>query len=182
METCILVGNSSSINGQNLGSYINNFDNVIRFNRFRIKGYEKDLGLKCTHWVLNYKLVTDKRNYLVKNLDKVRKNTYGLKQSLVLTIHKDIKNKIDDIRKKIDIDLVYQKFDNEFNYKPTTGYLAIKYLLQFFPQLVLIGFDFGKSNHYWGNNGISDVPGKHEWGKEKKYIDSLVRQNKIKII
>ena len=182
MYTCILVGNSSNILNKNLGSYIDGFDNVVRFDRFKIKGYETDLGRKCTYWVLNYKLTTDNRNYIVKNLDKVRKDTYGLKQALILTTQEDKKNIIEKIKKKVDVDIVYQQLKKKFKHKPTTGYLTINYLLQFFPQLVLIGFDFGKSNHYWGNHGISDVPGKHEWGKEKKYIDSLVRQNKIKII
>ena len=69
MNKCILVGNSSDALNKGLGSYIDSFENVIRFNRYKIKEYEVDLGTKCTHWVLNYKLTTDNRNYLVKNLE-----------------------------------------------------------------------------------------------------------------
>ena len=84
MKECILVGNSSNILDRGLGSHIDSFENVVRFNRFRIKNFEKDLGKKCTHWVLNYKLTTDSRNYLVKNLEKVTSNTTDLKQALIL--------------------------------------------------------------------------------------------------
>ena len=82
---CIIVGNASNILNRELGSYIDSFKNVIRFNRFRIKDFEKDLGKKCTHWVLNYKLTTDSRNYLIKNLEKVTSTTTDLKQALILT-------------------------------------------------------------------------------------------------
>ena len=170
MNKCILVGNASNVLGKKLGSYIDSFENVVRFNRFRIKNFEKDLGKKCTHWVLNYKLTTDSRNYLVKNLEKVTSNTTDLKQALILTTAKD-DGKLDNIRKQVDIEVIYKQYPVPFNYKPTTGFLAIKYFLEQFPKLTLAGFDFGKSNHYWGNKGIADVPqSKHEWGKEKKYI------------
>lgn len=181
MNKCILVGNSSSALNKKLGLYIDSFENVIRFNRFRIKGYETDLGVKCTHWVLNHKLTTDNRNYLVKNLSKIKSETTDLKQALVLTTAED-KGQINKIKKQIDIDIIYKRFEPSFNSKPTTGFLAIKYLLNLFPHLTLVGFDFGKSNHYWGNHNASDIPGKHKWDKEKKYIDTLVEQNKIKII
>ena len=181
MNKCILVGNASNVLGKKLGSYIDSFENVVRFNRFRIKNFEKDLGKKCTHWVLNYKLTTDSRNYLVKNLEKVTSNTTDLKQALILTTAKD-DGKLDNIRKQVDIEVIYKQYPVPFNYKPTTGFLTIKYLLDIFPQLNLVGFDFGKSHHYWGNHGISDVPGKHEWDKEKNYINKLINQNRIKVI
>jgi len=181
MKKCILVGNSSDLLSKKLGTYIDNFENVIRFNRFKINGYEEDLGIKCTHWILNYALTTDGRNYLVNNLQKVKDKTSGLKQALVLTTAKD-KGKIESIKKKVDINVIYKNFKIPFERKPTTGFLAINYFLEQFSQLTLVGFDFGKSVHYWGNHSISDIPGKHEWNKEKNYINSLVEENKIKII
>lgn len=181
MSKCILVGNSSNILNKKLGSYIDNFENVARFNRFRIKDFEEDLGTKCTHWVLNYKLTTDNRNYLVKNLPSIKSNTTNLKQALILTTAGD-KGQINKIKKQTDIQVVYKRFKPPFGSKPTTGFLAIKYFLEHFSKLTLIGFDFGKSNHYWGNHTISDMPGKHEWDKEKYYIDDLINQGKIEII
>lgn len=181
MGKCIIVGNSSSALNKKLGSYIDSFENVARFNRFKVNGYEEDLGTKCTHWVLNYKLTTDHRNYLVKNLSKIKLKTKGLKQALILTTAED-KGQINKIKEQIDIEVIYKKFEPFFNTKPTTGLLTINYFLGYFSKLTLVGFDFGKSNHYWGNHSISDVPGKHEWDKEKHYIDTLVKQGKIEII
>jgi len=181
MNKCILVGNSSSALNKGLGSHINSFENVIRFNRFKIKEYEVDLGTKCTHWVLNYKLTTDNRNYLVKNLSQIKSESTGLKQALILTTAKD-KGQINKVKKQVDVEVIYKRFEPPFGSKPTTGFLTIKYFLDIFPHLTLVRFDFGKSNHYWGNHGIADTPGKHEWGKEKSYIDNLIEQDKIVII
>ena len=181
MSKCILVGNSSDALDKKLGSYIDSFENVIRFNRFRIIEHEKDLGIKCTHWVLYYPLATDNRNYLVKNISKVKSETKGLKQALILTTAKD-KGQINKIKEQVDIEVTYKRFEPPFGSKPTTGFLAIKYLLNHFTKLTLVGFDFGKSNHYWGNHNASDIPGKHEWDKEKHHIDSLAKQGKIEII
>ena len=44
----ILIGNGKSILGRSLGSKIDDFDNVIRLNNFKIKGFEDDLGKKTT--------------------------------------------------------------------------------------------------------------------------------------
>tara|TARA_R110001592_G_scaffold18354_1_gene76298 strand:- start:1870 stop:2415 length:546 start_codon:yes stop_codon:yes gene_type:complete len=181
MNKCILVGNSSSALNKELGLHIDSFENVIRFNRFRIKEYETDLGVKCTHWVLNYKLATDNRNYLINNLLKVKSETTDLKQALVLTTSDD-KGLLNKIKKQADIDIIYERFEPPFNSKPTTGLLAIKYFLNYFFKITLVGFDFGKSNHYWGNHNLSDVPGNHEWDKEKHHIYNLSKQGKIEII
>ena len=181
MGKCIIVGNSSSALDKKLGSYIDSFENVVRFNRFKINNYKEDLGTKCTHWVLNYKLTTDHRNYLVKNLSKIKSETKGLKQALILTTEKD-RGQINKIKKQLNIEVIYKKFKPFYNTKPTTGFLTINYFLGYFPKLTLVGFDFGKSNHYWGNHSISDTPGKHDWGKEKTHIDNLVKQGKINIV
>lgn len=51
-----LVGNASSLIGKNLGSLIDSYDIVLRFNFSGIpknlKGFEEDLGTKITHWVM----------------------------------------------------------------------------------------------------------------------------------
>tara|TARA_Y100000034_G_C6905697_1_gene420166 strand:+ start:1901 stop:2488 length:588 start_codon:yes stop_codon:yes gene_type:complete len=47
-----LVGNATSLKGLGLGQKIDSYDFVIRCNCFKIKGYEKDVGTKTTHWLL----------------------------------------------------------------------------------------------------------------------------------
>ena len=50
----LIVGNSSIDKSKEVGSMIDQeFDIVIRMNRYRIEGYEEYLGTKTNTWVLN---------------------------------------------------------------------------------------------------------------------------------
>ena len=49
----VVVGNGPSLIGKGLGPTIDSFPNVIRINKFRTKGYEKDVGSKTTGWHIN---------------------------------------------------------------------------------------------------------------------------------
>lgn len=46
-----IVGNSAKILGQGMGRVIDSFDNVCRLNDWVVRGYQKDVGSKLTHWV-----------------------------------------------------------------------------------------------------------------------------------
>ena len=189
---CIIIGNASNILGKGLGNHIDSFENVVRFNRFQTEEFQKDLGSRCTHWINGYNLATDNmavnNGYFKKNFNKIKLRHPELNQVIVLnstaTKNKNIK-KINDLKKIINVELVYKEYDAFFKVKPTSGFMAIKYFLKQFEHISLGGFDFGKSHHYWGNHSVADIPapeGNHAWKKEKNHINDLVKQNKIKII
>jgi hypothetical protein len=46
----VLVGNGPSVLASTMGSVIDGFDEVVRFNRFEIKGFEKHVGTRTTLW------------------------------------------------------------------------------------------------------------------------------------
>jgi hypothetical protein len=50
-QNICIVGNSTSIKERGLGSTINQFENVCRINDWVVKGHQKDVGSKITHWV-----------------------------------------------------------------------------------------------------------------------------------
>jgi len=50
-ENVCIVGNSSSLKGKGFGERIDEFSNVCRINDWVVKGHEKDVGTKITHWV-----------------------------------------------------------------------------------------------------------------------------------
>lgn len=50
-QNICIVGNSTSIKGRGLGSTINQFENVCRINDWVVRGHQKDVGSKITHWV-----------------------------------------------------------------------------------------------------------------------------------
>ncbi len=49
----LLVGNSSIDKSKKYGKLVDDFDVVIRMNRYRLEGYEEYLGTKTNIWVLN---------------------------------------------------------------------------------------------------------------------------------
>lgn len=189
---CIIVGNASNTLNKELGNHIDSFKNVVRFNRFKINQFEKDLGKKCTHWVVGYNLITDNmavhNGYFKENLNILRSEHPELKQIIVMTSTLTKKKdfyKIDKIRNLIDIELIYKEYKPFFKTKPTSGFVAIKYFLKKHKKITITGFDFGKSYHYWGNHSIADKPapeGRHSWLLEKNHIDNLVKENKIEVI
>ena len=46
----VLVGNGPSVIGRSLGHRIDQFDEIVRFNRYRIAGFEEDVGTRTTIW------------------------------------------------------------------------------------------------------------------------------------
>ena len=49
-ESVVFVGNGPSVIGTGLGEKIDSFDQVVRFNWFAIRGFEKDVGTKTDLW------------------------------------------------------------------------------------------------------------------------------------
>ena len=189
---CIIVGNASNILNKELGNTIDSFENVVRFNRFKINEYKKDLGTKCTHWVVGYNLATDNmavnNGYFKKNLNRLKLEHPELKQIIVITSTLTKKrdfNKISELKNSVGVELIYKEYKPFFKSKPTSGFMTIKYFLNKYKEISITGFDFGKSYHYWGNHSIADIPApesRHPWSLEKLYIDNLVKENKVKII
>lgn len=63
----VVVGSSPSLLSHNLGSLIDTFDHVIRFNSYQIKGFEQHVGTKEKIWGVNIGLAMHK-NTVVRKL------------------------------------------------------------------------------------------------------------------
>lgn len=50
MNSCVLVGNGPSVLDREMGSLIDSYETVVRFNFFHTKGYEKYVGTKTDIW------------------------------------------------------------------------------------------------------------------------------------
>jgi hypothetical protein len=53
-QTICVVGNAGNITDTEDGSKIDSYDNVVRFNNFQLKGFEKHTGLKTTIWATSF--------------------------------------------------------------------------------------------------------------------------------
>jgi len=193
-SSCIIVGNGEGAIDKSRAAVIDSYDVVVRMNRFRVAGYEEVLGKKCTHWVLNCALTTDERNYAVNNIERVKKETIGLREVLVLTANtkgrgRRLKEIARVLAENYDIKVRYKIFSRwimrrllRLQRKPSTGFVAILYFLKRYREITLVGFDFGSSDHYWGNFGQKDIPGKHDWDTEKKFIMKYRERGRIKFL
>lgn len=182
MKSCVLVGNGEF--KHKYGNIIDSYDNVYRFNRFITNKYEEFVGTKCTHWVINQALVRD-RDLFRKNIDDYMKLYPSLKKVLVLTSSTSIVDTLNNLKLNYEIfDYRILNFKILEIYKPSTGILTINFLLKKYDKIDLVGFDFGKTNHYWTqkNPSRADIPAGHKWDYEKKYVYDLIEIGKVNII
>lgn len=193
-KSILLIGNSDIKENEHFGDIIDSFDNVARFNRFEINGYEKYLGEKTTHYILNKNLFLnacwfkrrlrfeDIKRYVITEADKtiVRENKTIDNVTYILGKDSEPMKKYYGLFKEImkNADKDYEKLPS---YKPETGILAILYFLNKFETVYLHNFDFGKTTHYYGKkNNISDVPNKkHAWEYSKQLVKHFEKQGKI---
>lgn len=185
MKTCVFVGNGKF--SKSYGELIDSYDHVYRFNRFTTtNSFGELVGTKCTHWIINNALATDGRDLFRNKIEKYQSRYSDLQEVWVLTNSTRKHRELKELKEGYDI------FDFKIcdavidGYKNSTGLLAINFFLEKYDEIHLVGFDFGKSNHYWakskGRISPSDVPGNHDWKKEKLYVDELIASGKIKII
>jgi hypothetical protein len=172
----ILVGNSSNIIGQGLGEQIDQFDIVVRFNNFKIDGYENDVGRKID-WVCyracdDVKLIKPDQlsrafffiTYCIhtqgmKKVARQQKSFYGSKGTVV-----------DEIQC---LNLAKQmKFKTDLTEWPSIGALAACYFstLDELEKIYTVGFGGDPTSHYFPKPPKDHQY--HNWGKEQQFLNS----------
>jgi len=68
VKTVVLVGNGRSLLGKANGAIVDGHDVVGRFNFFRTKGFEKDVGQRTDLWFLNQLKLPGHRGFVGNNL------------------------------------------------------------------------------------------------------------------
>ena len=204
MSKVVIVANAKIKEDKKIGNDINNFDKVIRMNRFETDGFEEYLGSKTDIWCINRKILLQKTNtyygfynkrwesYKDKypTLEKCVMMTYcheideadGLRRERIVTendIHvANTHDVMNELRQRwIDI------YNNDGFHKPGTGITAILYYIKKYDNIHLHNFDWGKTSHYWGVRGPEDVPSQyHTWGFEEQVAKDLVSENKVVVL
>jgi hypothetical protein len=152
----LLMGNGSSVLDKELGKRIDKeFDYVFRINRFRTKGYEKNVGAKVDGWFLADTGVQWLRN----PIEEVEGSTIFNIFEYVYIVAPKFKfmsgeaNACKDILSET-IQLIPPTYEDELNkiktidpFWPTTGLVSINFLLSNFNKIFIYGFD-SKSKKY----------------------------------
>lgn len=179
--TCILVGNGPSVMYKKLGEIIDSHDEVLRFNSFKINGFEEYTGRKTTVWstfgrgVLPADDVRPQK--IIFTHGESGKPAYESEKiwRIPLTYYYELRDKI--------------KKDSDFNdvsvILPSSGVLVMKWLLDnVYDEISIIGFDsFSKEisgkHHYWNEQKFTK-PKEHDSNWESNFISDLVKKGKVK--
>jgi hypothetical protein len=176
----IIVGNGPSLLEKELGSKIDEFDEVVRFNRFAINGYEKNVGSKVTIWS------TFGKGELPKDLE-IRPDriifthgewgcpTYEPKEiiKIPLSFYNNLRTKLKNETKLSKDNLI-----------PSSGILVISWLLEnYLTKITITGFDHFFKNksslhHYWVNKSFTK-PKEHDGDWECSVVENYIKKGKI---
>ena len=194
----ILVGNGSSVLDNKMGEYIDSeFDLVYRINRFKTKGFENYVGSRVdgwfladtgVQWIINPKKeiegsmrYTDFK-YVFIYCPNFKYNTGALeyKQNIDGEIQMISPVYEDNINSIVDLKPMW----------PTTGLVAIQFLLENYKNIYTYGFD-GKSKkyeyiHYYDQGDETRLTERwhrprvdHNIELEKKYLGMLRKDGKV---
>jgi hypothetical protein len=191
LEKTIIVGSSPNLVGSGLGSTIDSFDDVVRFNRAPTDGYQIDIGSKTTLRVANTHVVLNMpmgENWnpigqptdFIKNLRNSRLVCWGNFEGYDLKYHIDHNNSIymtdfTDPMFPGNVQTVVTRFSVGF------GFIMVCVVSGFVPHIC--GFMVGNKGlrgHYWEKAGPeSDC---HDRLAERIALTKLCDEGKVIIL
>lgn len=204
MRSIILLGNGGCLSNHKLGKKIDEFDEVIRLNRFKCVGWEDIAGTKTTIWV-TYNPLKGYQNFI--NDYTALKKTKEEMQSMVkdirelwyinwkpTTLMEAWKN-----RSPLDYLSMYEKIkrhqspvnskkmQRKYNMEhPSTGYLLMAVLVNMYDKIYIHGFDIyekGETHHYFGGESTKTHKSVHNFeNSEYKQIKEWIKQGRVEFL
>mmetsp|Transcript_21756 Transcript_21756/g.41501 ORF Transcript_21756/g.41501 Transcript_21756/m.41501 type:complete len:303 (+) Transcript_21756:152-1060(+) len=188
----VVVGSGRSMLGKSMGKVIDSFTKVVRFNIFRTKGFQRDVGSRTTHWVLS--TIRDPNRM---DLDEARRLT-NIYVPIEPVAYKPARVKM--VRSRLEKSRLVKKFKpkifvgvwrkelgairTKFKLQEkhvSTGLQAIAYFGSRHKNAYFVGFDFelASHQHYWEekikNETCHNMQGEAET-LEAMLADGLVRR------
>ena len=182
----LIIGNSKNILNKKMGKKIDKFDNIIRFNDYKIKGFEDEVGTKTTIHFVNH-LNGNKVNF-VKNLKNDKFYiTYLFKTKRNKSNIKNFKN----IKDKYPLEKIYQNAKKYIEKKKIIdkiphlrlGLIAICSMLYLNKKVIIYGFDTENNTsgeHYQNDRNFNEKV--HNNDLERKILKYLIDNNLITIL
>jgi hypothetical protein len=169
----ILIGNGSSVLDKELGVEIDQFDRVVRFNSYKIEGFEKFVGTKTTDWY-NVQYYTPENPRLKKTYERYAFHSWawGGRDERYIKMEENITAKTKDFVKKETI-LEMADFCQDPSYKWfSTGAIAAWMYLKEYGKITLYGFDWwNRQKHHYADNEVRGSLHKPE--KELLFFEKL---------
>ena len=189
-KSIAIVGNSPNLLGKQKGVCIDSHDIVVRFNNYKIKGFETDYGSKTNIWVCcQADDVVNLSENEVKQLDYV---LYNIDLWHAKLSDKCFQNISENIERKEMVGYIESKYIQNLKQCgflcPSTGLATIYY----FHKLVslkrnnIFGFSFLENNsnfyeHYFTRRSKSKIKkfiknGHHNFAKESIFLNKLLEE------
>jgi hypothetical protein len=152
-----VVGNGDSLRDSKLGNYIDSHDYVIRINLYKIKGYEKDVGKKTTHWLFTescslkpeFKYKLDCKNFEEVWISYNPESKLNIK-NIIISLKNVKSHSLINLKNPEEwSNSLFSELKNKLyvkNKQPTTGLIGIIYALKKWERFIEIA-GFGNSEY-----------------------------------
>ena len=193
--SCCLVGNSSNLLNKNLGTQIDKFDTVIRFNRAPIEGFETYVGSKTTHRFINRVVCNGGKEQASEDvtIDSRYDNQHFIIDEENPNFRQEYFNQIftsalscTTVNRPFELKNLYSKFNFLPPFtrtNPTVGFTMICYCLNRDMDFTICGYgvdqDPSESPHYWEEKNYKST---HDYNCERTIISMLIDKKYIKIL
>ncbi len=166
----ILIGNGPSLLDKKNGEEIDSFNNVVRFNNYKIDSFESYVGKKTDIWFTV--CCNPKHMESIHKYKEVYAHSWEWNKEKCKTYQKIsqkrfcIKMERGFVRSNIPID------------SPSTGLIAMFYFLSKYKKITITGFDWWSSNkhHYGDNEKRGSI---HKPSEEYQVISALINNGLI---
>ena len=182
----IIIGNGSTLLDKENGSKIDDFDIVVRFNAYAIKGYEKNVGTKTTYWynTINFQNLSSEPRVKVP-YERIVIHSWEWNPDKDKTYQNFLnyyKNSVDLRKTSRDLIEEIQVYTSNKTYSAySTGAMAIWMMLKEHPEVTITGFDWWSTDkHHYSDNAPRGTL--HKPDKEFEFINKLIKENKIKVL
>ena len=193
-ETSIIViGNGSSILKYKIGEIIDSFEEVVRFNDYKIEGFKKYIGSKTTMWARSNSNKTKERKWKKYKQVLVCSPEWNYQNT-----KKIIKGKENGVLIPREDTLALQKLmglPGRVSGKPgkttrgwpSSGLICLDYLIKQYKVVYVHGFDYfkkieGYPRHYYNNKEKMNTTYVHKRDIEKKWVKDRIEEGKLRKI
>ena len=184
-KSIMVVGNSPIELGKNKGELIDSFDIVIRFNNFELKDFKEDYGSKTNIWAITPAFQTIKQkqffdfDFIISSDSTDYLNSF--RRSLILNMA---------LSHTAFFRIATYELMRETQMRTLSlGLTMLLYLIKHkdkIKSLNICGFALDDqkdgSNHYFqGDPSRGKILPFHNWDKEKKILNELIKSQKVKL-
>ena len=198
-DSISIVGSSAILRERNDAHEIDSSSDIMRFNHFRVEGFENICGSRTTialvnnhalqmvvdddFWENDFKLEypTAKRNYILdfKGLNIILRLDHSKLKMSQPAIDKICENNRVAIVRPEQFQIAY----NQLGKQPSCGFSGLMVALEFFDKITCFGFNFNNDpnidKHYYEKGNFSG--GSHSFSREQEIFKQLSDKGWIKL-